>query len=234
MKHQINYSPVALQVISELTPISNKVLWQRSDDKQFVEVKNADDSKSVCYYFKAPNSCFDFAGEKCAFHQYSDFYNLFNNLENPTISQDDYQVEIASGKAKINYRLANPEVIKAPFNQISFTNADASFKLSSDNLKRLRGLSGLNNIDADRISFEFDDGKVVTKLFSTRHENTFMDEIEAQTNDEKFSIRIDTKAFAKIPQADYKVEVMSAGLMKFSMVREDDIVVELYLADIEE
>lgn len=234
MNHQINYSPIALQVISELTPISNKVLWQRTDDKQSIEVKNANEVKSICYYFKAPNDCFDFAGEKCAFHQYSDFYNLFSALENPTISQNDYQVEIASGKAKINYRLSNPEVVKAPFNVISFADPDASFNLTAEILKKLRILSGANNIDAERIRFTFEDGKVTVMLFSTKYENTYTDEIDAETDGEHFVITMDIKDFSKIPMADYKVEVMSAGLMKFSMIREDNIVVEIYLADLEE
>lgn len=233
-EHQINYSPIALEVISELTTISNKVLWQRTADQQNVEVKNADDSKSVCYYFKAPNSCFDFAGEVCAFHQFSDFYNLFKTLENPSISQNEFQVAITSGKAKINYRLANPEVVKAPFNQINFGDVDAEFTLSSDSLKRLRSIAGPNNIDADRVSFTFKDNTCIVNLFSTRHENNFVDELESKNEGDEFKITIDTKAFAKIPQASYKVTVMRAGLMKFSMVREDDIVVELYLADIEE
>ena len=234
MNHQVNYSPVALQVISELTPISNKVPWQRSEDKQFVEVLNADEIKSICYYFKAPNSCFDFAGDKCSFHQYSDFYNLFNTLENPVICQNDYQIEMSSGKAKINYRLANPEVVKAPFKNVAYSNPDASFKMSSDYLKRLRSLSGMNYINADRISFEFDNNTVTTTLFATKDENTFVDEIEATTNGTKFSVTLDIKAFSKIPLADYNVEVMSEGLMKFSMIREDDIVVEIYIAELDE
>lgn len=233
---QLAYDSGLLQALSDLSTITDKILIQKTDNG--IEVKAGDDGRMVLYHLTAPADKFPIE-KNCAFHDYGRFFGKFCLFDDPTIEIDDAAsvITIKSGSKSATHNLAEGNVIKATFSQIRIPSTDVEFKLSTDVIKRLRELSGVNYFDSNRIVFSFSPDTLGVKLRSTRHENTYEDKIPevitSFTADADFSLECDIKTIQLLPLvADYKVTVSAAGLMKLEMLRKDDISVLVYIAKV--
>ena len=102
-------------------------------------------------------------------------------------------------------------------------------------IKKIKDLASGNKINADRVKFSVEGTELKYELYNTKHHNTFDENIEIENDEDvEFSIEVDMKIWNKIPNASYQVAMKEEGLVRLTMVRDDDIKVEIYTADMED
>lgn len=231
----VQYNKHALDIISALTAINQSVIFERDEDNEDrIVSKSADSNKSIAYIFSAPKEVFDFDGDECSFYNFNDFYTLFNIFDEPTLEQNDTEITVKENKSKLKFRLTDKELIKKLFNKVNFGDSDVDFVLDADLVKKIKSLASGNAVNADRIKFSVEGNELNYKLYNTKHHNTFDETFEVENNsDEDFDIEVDIKIWNKIPNASYKVSMKEEGLVRLTMIRDDDVIVEIYTADME-
>jgi hypothetical protein len=235
-KNEVEYNKIALELIASLAGINQSVVFEKVEgDEEKITVKGADSNKSIAYIFEAPKQAFDFNGEDCSFFNFNEFFNLFNLFENPNLEQDETNIKINEGSSELEYRLTDRELIKKTFNRVKFEDPDVDFILDSELLKKMKNLAGKANINAEYIKFEVVGETLTYTLYNEKHHNTYKESLPVENpNDVEFSIENITRVFTKIPPASYRVAMKEEGLIRFSMIREDDISVVIYTADAED
>jgi hypothetical protein len=233
---EISYNGTALEIINSLTPINQSIVFEADeDDEEKISVKASDSNRSIAYIFTAPKEAFEFTGDDCSFYNYTEFYNLFSLFEDPVLEQDDVDITINEGKQKLNYRLTDRELIKKTFNKIKFEDADTTFTMDADLVKKIKSLSAKTATNAERVKFMVEDEQLTYVLYNPKHHITFEDTFDVDnTSGEDFVIEVAKTIFDKIPLASYKVEMKEEGLIRFSMIREDEITVDIFTADMED
>ncbi len=236
MSEKIEYNKTALEIISSLTGINQSVIFEKhEDDDDRIISKAADSNKSIAYVFDAPKEVFDFDGDECSFYNFNEFYTLFNVFEEPDLEQDDAEITVKEKRSKIKYRLTDSELVKKSFNKVNFVDPDIDFVMDSELIKRIKSLASGSSVNADRIKFEVSDEELKYKLYNTKHHNTFEDVLDIENpNDVDFTIEINMPVWNKIPNASYKISMKEEGIMKLEMVRDDEISVQIFTADVED
>ena len=231
MAHIINFKKTTIDLIRRLTAINPAILIEKDSDK--ISIKSSDASGSVAYMFEAPSDHFGFDGDEVGFLDFNEFHQLLNVYKEPTITQDDddaLDLVISEKRSKINYRLTNSEVIKRGFNEIEFGDADVEFIITSDDVKHLNKMISLVNAESIKISVA--DKKVKFTLFSKKTSNTFEEVYDAEnTSGAEFDINITKDTFAMLPADNYRISAKEEGIVRLSMIREDDSVVSIYIAE---
>lgn len=236
MSEKIEYNKTALEIISSLTGINQSVIFEKSeDDEDRIVSKASDTNKSIAYVFDAPKEVFDFTGDECSFYNFNEFYTLFNVFDEPDLEQDDAEITVKENRSKIKYRLTDSELVKKSFNKVKFEDADVEFVMDSELIKKIKSLASGSSVNADRIKFFVDGEELRYELYNTKHHNTFDEILDIENpNDVDFTIEVDMKIWNKIPNASYKLSMKEEGILKLEMVRDDEISVQIYTADMEE
>jgi len=235
-QNKIGYNKTALELISSLTSINQSVAFERhADDEDRIISRAGDVNQSIVYIFDAPKEVFDFTGDECSFYNYNEFFTLLSIFEDPDLVQDDVEITVSEARSKIKYRLTDSELIKKGFTTVKFGEPDVSFVMDYELIKKIRTLSGGSNINADRIKFTVSDNTLNYRLYNTKHHNTFDETLDlSDAEDEDFQIEVDMKIWNKIPMASYNVNLKEDGILELDMIREDDISVKIYTADMDD
>ena len=239
---KVEYSKVVFDVVSALNAVNNSVAFDKEEDAggtKNVFVKSTSFDKSIAYILKCPEELFNFDGDSCSFYDFKSFYSLFGLLDEPEIEEDDDNVNIKliKNNQSISYRLTDREMIKKEFNAVDLDNHDSEFEVSDGMIKYMRQVIGNPAISADRVKFNFTKDKLEYTIYNEKGSNKFVDDIECKTTDdgkEDFKFVIPTDTILKLPVASYKVKAYESGILKFSMVREDDIVVDVYVSSMDD
>lgn len=229
---QVNYNSELLKAINDLTIINDRLAINKEEKE--VNIKASDEAHLIMYHLSSPLANLNISST-IAFTDYSRFYNKFAMFENPTLEIDPGIVTCKSGSRVATHNLASNAVIGNAFNKINIPSIDVTFTLTSEMIKNFKDLSSSAYFDSNRLTFDFTADTSFYKCHSTKHSNTFKDDMEAtRVTEEKFSVTLDSKVLSLIPSANYKVSVSSAGIMELDMERGDDISVKLYVAKVAE
>lgn len=237
MSKEISFKKTTIDLIRRLTAINPAILIERVEDKSGdkISIKSSDASGSVAYIFEAPADHFGFNGTEVGFLDFNEFHQLLNVYKEPKITQDEddaLDLVISEKRSKISYRLTNSEVIKRGFNEIEFGESDVEFTVTSDDVKHINKMISLVNAESIKISVA--DKKVKFTLLSKKSSNTFeevYDADELKSNEKEFEISITKDTFAMLPSDNYRICAKEEGIIKLSMIREDDSVVDIYVAE---
>ena len=234
--NKIEYNKTALEIISSLTGINQSVVFERDeDDEDRIVSKSSDSNRSIAYVFEAPQEVFNFEGDECSFYNFNEFYTLFNVFENPELEQNDSEITVKENRSKIKFRLTDSELVKKSFNKVKFEDADIEFVMDSELIKRIKTLASGNSVNADRIKFSVEGEELTYKLYNTKHHNTFDEKLDVENEgDVEFTIEVDMKIWNKIPNASYKISMKEEGILRLEMVRDDEISVQIFTADMED
>ena len=231
MAHEISFKKTTIDLIRCLTTINPAILIEQEDEQ--LVIKSADSSGSVAYIFNAPKEHFGFNGDEVAFLDFNDFHRLLSVYSSPKITQDEddaLDLVISEKRSKISYRLTNSEIIKPGFSEIEFGDSDVEFVLSNDDVKHINKMIQLVNAESIKISVNGDNVKFT--LFSKMSTNTFEEEYTADVStDKEFEINITKDTFAMIPSNNYRICAKEEGIVKLSMIREDDVTVDIFVAE---
>lgn len=236
-KTEIKYSAELLDTVSKLTGINKSVIFEKNEDEVNLKILNSDADTSVAYVLEAPIEYFEFEGDEVCLYNYQEFYSLLTFFEDPTISQDDYDLTIIQDKSKIDFRLTEKTQINTgrSFREVKFGEADVEFTMDDKFVSKIKKLCAGDKINATFITFKANgDGTLTYRLKNETLPNAFEETLDVTDNlEEDFDITIKSESFNKLPIATYTVGLKEAGLIEFKQVREDEINLKLYLADTE-
>lgn len=230
----IEFDEIGFEIINSLTSVNNSVLFEKNNGR--VEVKSASVDKSIAYIFSAPETTFDFKEDSIAFYDYRSFYSLIKLFDNAVLSGDDTNIFIKSGKRKATFRLSDKDLVKKTFNGINTAGVDAELRLDVETLKKIRSIATHPSVNADRIKMDIVDGDLLYTVYNTKYTANKIEDTLPINNlsKERFSVNLSVVDFIKIPLANYTVNFYEAGVVNFSMDRDDEITVQVYIAEMED
>ena len=217
-----------LDLLRDLTPISNPVILSKEKDQndlvdaeggtesiKYVLVSQTNESETICYLMKIPVGLVEFAGDKLAFGDFSEFYKFFDALGDyePKITMNGVFLNLQSGSTKIKYLTGEEDVIERGPDEIPFGKPDAALDLTADTLMEIRKLIGLLRADSVKITIK---NSMITFCFwkegiDNSIERTFP--IEAD-KDFEHSQTSSTDIFSLVPRAGYRFSIIKAGLIE--------------------
>lgn len=148
-----------------------------------------------------------------------EFMNVFNLIEDGTVTYEDKHMHIANGKASINYFYSDIEMLtNPPAKDLDMPDAEVTFTLSQEILSQLRKAASALGHKSINIK-ESDDGLVALSIADTQNStsNDFTLFVEGSFNQTgnavPLSVNIDN---LKLLPGDYQVEVSSKLISKFT------------------
>ena len=230
----VTFNKEVLELIDELTSINSAIKIYKEDNKIFIRSQNP--SESIAYILATEVSSFDFDGEEIAFYNYSDFYKWISALNVTEISQtQDGMLQLGNGKQKGQYQSSDVDVVRGGRFDIEFEDPDATFNLSTEDIKELNKLRSLIGKD-NNLKFGFDNRTATVEIYNNGTANTVETELGLTNSvDEPFSIRLSDEFLASLPQKySYRVDVKREGIARFSMNNDFGVDVEIFIAEVEE
>jgi hypothetical protein len=216
---QIQFNANYFELIKNLTAISPGIIFTK--DKGKLVITRTNKGRSIFFKVEAPEDHFTFEGEKVAFYNFSEFYQLINAFGTSTLSQKENKIVIESSIGKINYILSSPETLAKAPSKVNIIDPDIIFNLSADGLAELKKVNSLMNAKYANITNV--SGTLTFKLFNSAHDNSFDKMYTPETispSVEDFDFPIYSEIFSKIPAANYKVSLFRKGFVFFSCQKE--------------
>lgn len=212
----IEYNKEVLSLLNDLCSINESIIIKRNEDKLVIQRMN--NARSVAYEMIIEPSAFNYKGDVLAFYKFPEFYQLLSCFDTPSISHSNEKLIISKDKSKINYLLSDAETLMKGPSKIKFADPEASFEVSSVQLKELKKMIGL--LVAKNVKISCSDGEVDMTLYNNSHDNSFKKTYEA-TSTEEFEYPIASDIFTLIPDGDYTIEIMKAGAVCFTLKHKD-------------
>lgn len=225
----VEYNKESLSLINDLCSITESIIIQKDGDKLLILRNN--NSRSVVYRLILPKTSFNIEGDSIGFYKFPEFYQLLSCFSSPNILQaSDNKLIIESDKSKINYLLSDIESLTKGPKKITFESPEATFELSSSELKELKKMIGL--LTAKNIKLSCSKKNIDVTLYNSGHDNSFDKTYECKST-EDFEFPIASDIFTVIPEGDYTISIMKAGMVRFSLKREN-VSLEIFTAEIDE
>lgn len=234
---KIAYNKTVLQLISELSVINPQVIIKRNDDTGRIDISCANTTRTTIYRLSAPLKAFEFEDDCIAFYNFQDFYKFLDAAGVASLYQDerDPSLLVIDGETgKLRYNISNPDVIKDGPKKVPFENPAAGFTLQAATLVNLTKM--VNLVKSENTMLTFDGETVNMKLYNNVHKNSYDTDLSlTNTVDEAFTMTILNEIYKLLPSGyDYSVEVIREGLIRFTLISEADISVEIFTAETEE
>ena len=245
----MNYNKNLIDLLDEASQIQKQLIINKDANTKIIAIKANDPDVSVCYTLSAPEDYLNFTGTKLAFYDFTKFVKCFrvfdikskdeklsdtpvlDGVVNANNETTDIIIKSSKTKQKISYRAARADVLTQPvFNQIKMPAVDCKFTITQEEFKHLRYMLD-SVIEADTIKFTWDNDVCKITLKNMKTSNYYDVEYKLTTPANLNGVlEIQTKGLKQMPEAGYTVEVASVGLVHFTMDRNDDINMNLYIS----
>lgn len=235
MSKPVSFNKEVLALIDELASINSAIKIYKEDNKIFIKSQNP--SESIAYILSAEVSSFDFDGDEIAFYNYSDFYKWVSALNVTEINQRaDGMLQLGNGRQKGQYQSSDVDVVRGGRFEIEFEDPDATFNLSSENIKELQKLRSLVAKDNNNLKLTFSGKMAQVEIYNNDTANNVETDIELTTTvEDDFSIRLADEFLSALPgKYSYRVDVKRDGIARFSMNNDFGVDVEIFIAEVEE
>jgi len=225
----VEYNKESLSLINDLCSITESIIIDKEgSDLLIIRSNNA---KSVAYRLRLPANSFNVEGDTIGFYKFPEFYQLVSCFNAPNIVQSsDNKLTIEKDKSKINYLLSDVESLTKGPKKINFVDPEAKFEITSSDLKELKKMIGL--LTAKFIKISCSKKNVNLTLYNSTHDNSF-DKVYEGESSQDFEFPIASDIFTVIPEGDYIIEIMQAGMVRFSLKREN-VSLEIFTAEVDE
>jgi len=217
----IKYNAEIFNLVQDLVPINNSIVFEKSSDNKKVLVKRADSEMTVAYILEAPVEYFDFPADKVAFYNYNEFYQFFSTFKSsPSLVLNENKITLFEENAKTDYIISNPESLPVGPKTIRFKDPNIKFNLTSNDLDDLSKMNTL--IKAKRAKLYGNENEINIKLFSSMHDNSYENKFKVEAVNNfvgEYDFVIFSELFAKLPQKrEYTIEIIANGWVKVSLV----------------
>ena len=235
MVKSVTFNKEVLALIDELTSINSAIKIYKEDNRIFIKSQNP--SESIAYILSTEVSSFDFDGDEIAFYNYSDFYKWVSALNVTEIKQtSDGMLQLGNGRQKGQYQSSDVDVIRGGRFDIEFEDPDATFNLSSDDIKELIKLRSLVAKDNNNLKFTFDNRTAAVEIYNDDTANKVESDIALTSSvEEPFTLRLSDEFLGTIPgKYSYRVDIKREGIARLSMNNDFGVDVEIFIAEVEE
>lgn len=154
--------------------------------------------------------------QDCGIYNLSQFLSTLKIFsETPELTWLEDKVEFSSGKEKVTYRYAAPELIVAPPSKnVQFPTADLEFKLQSVDLLKL--LKAADVFGSPHISIVGDGTKFSIQACNVKNSSENVFKIDLGTTDLTFNFIFSRDNIKLKTELDYDVMISSKGISSFS------------------
>lgn len=219
----IQFNSNYIDLIKNLTSISPQIIFTKDEEQKKIIVNRTNKGRTIFFKVEVPESFLTFSGEKIAFYNFGEFYQLMNAFGTSKLLQKENKIIIETPIGKIYYVLSAPETLAKSPSKVNLTNPDIVFNLSSETLGELKKINTLLNAKYANVSIV--EKNITLKLFNSTHDNSFDKAFTPESFTEgvaNFDFSVYSEIFSKIPSTvNYKVSVFNKGFMFFSFLEKD-------------
>jgi len=224
---KVDYNKDVLSLLNDLCAINESVIIKKEEKKLLIQRTN--NAKSVAYRLIMEPNSFNFDGDTVAFYKFPEFFQLLSCFDTPELHQSNEKLIISKDKSKINYLVSDAETLMKGPSKIRFDNPESTFELTTSDMKELKKMIGI--LAAKNTKISCSSSAVNITLYNNNHDNSFSKGYSAKSSEE-FEYSISSDIFTLIPEGDYIVEVIKAGIVRFTLKREN-ISLEVFTAQID-
>jgi len=226
--NSMSYNAEYFSIINDLATISPSMIFTK-DDNGTTTVLRANKSKSIFFRVVAPTNYFEYDGNRIAFNNFAEFYELINVFKVKNLYHDNNLITIENEVGKINYVLANEESLMKSPSKISLDVPDVTFTMSNTQLAEIRKINSL--LSSKYCNVFFKNKMIAFNLYTGEQYNSFNREFtpeyilnaddpnSPQVGDIEFPIY--SEIFAKLPDETYKVSIYANGFISFAFQKND-------------
>jgi len=231
---EITFKKDVLSLIKDLTVISNSVVLNKSEDSIIISQGNS--CESLGFILKTPLNSFSFTGEKVAFYDFREFYQLLDVFQNPTLVEDGRHIIMSDQTTKINYLLSEEDTIECGPTNIDFGSPDASIDIDSSVLNDIRKM--LNAMFAQsnqavpiRCKITVKKKKVIMTFYKEEFDNSFERTFECDSSKD-FEYIASAEMFTDVPKGSYTIDFLEIGMTRLTL-KTDAAKVEIFTGEIQ-
>jgi len=236
-KTSVVFNKEVLSIIKELTPISDHIILTKDiDDKGeptgTVFISQTNESESLGFIIRIPNNMITFEGDKLAFQEFSEFYQLYSLFEKePEIEQlDASKIVMKGGSTKISVIIGEADVLEAGPDAINIGEPDAVLNITAAQLLELRKKIGL--IKAEKVDLMVKKDNISLRFFQDENNNN-IEEIFETKSKKDFHFITNANMFVDVPKADYTININKVGMIE--MIHSTKIVdLRIYTGEVED
>lgn len=231
MSAKVPYKSETIDLLNELSSkISSSLILTKDNDR--LKVNRTNPAETISFFFSSPVDDFNFNDEELAFYNFPEFYQLFSVFTDPIIKQNNDLLIISKDKAKIKYKISDPEVIaEGPKGFNIKADLSCKFKLTVEDLRNLRKMIGLVSAEKATI-IRNSDSELSIILGNETHENSYEKTFEVESNDE-FDFDIPSELFSVIPDGNYSIELYSEGIVVLNLITENEVSLQILTTELE-
>lgn len=203
-----------LNVLRNFSTInSNFVVRSGNNIKTMTEARNVVSSATLNQDFPADFGIYDLG----------EFLSVLSLVDKPNLAFTEEFVTISdnTGRSKIKYFFSDPEILTAPTSDVKMPNAEVSFTLDAETLKRLKSASSA--LGHTSLSVEPDEGSLKLSIFDDNNatSNTYSTIVPGDyPEDAEFKFIFNIANF-KVISGDYTVAISSKLVSHFGHSTDD-------------
>ncbi|HON84134.1 MAG TPA: hypothetical protein PLI22_08415 [Caldisericia bacterium] len=230
---EIKYNPEFLEIVNDLTPITNHIVFEKNESSVIVLRQNME--KTVNYVIKAPKEYFDFPTESFAFYDYGEFFKFLKCFSAPKLYTDGTIISINDDTSNIEYLLSDRNSLfkRCEGKNFNFKNVDIKFTLSKQDLDTITKM--VSSFQSQRIQIYGDHNELYIKIGTNEktRSNSFCKKFDFE-NVSKFEGEYDFMIHSQIfkdflpKRKIYEVEIIRKGFMKIHLVNENNIDLNIF------
>lgn len=218
---KIEYNAEYLKLIKGLTDISPGIIFAKEDGK--IVVNRTNKGRTIFFKVTAPESYLSFEGEKIAFYQFADFYQIMGAFGTASLTQNKNKIIIEHNATyKTNFMLSSPEVLSKSPSKANLPEPDMVFNLSAEALADIKKMNNL--ISGKYLKISNVEKAITLQLYNSNHDNSFDMQFVPETfvdDLENFDFPIFSEVIAKLPVGmNYKVALFKKGYTSFSFTND--------------
>lgn len=215
---KINYDLNFLDLVKNLSRISESIIFNKKNDKIYIRRKSK--NSSMVFLLSTDESKFDFEGDDITIEKFSEFYEMISVLDSPEIELKENKLVLKKNNTKINYVLSSRESVLKDINEINFGTSDISLNITKDEIKNIIKYIAL--VKGEYINVKVDKDILTLRMFNQTHDNS-IDRILNIENESKCSFEyiITSDFFTNIPMGDYVLNFKKDGFVKLDYVSND-------------
>lgn len=229
---KIEFHREVFDLVNDLCQINKSVIFEKENDN--IIIKQMDAEKTIAYVLEAPKEYFNFGDDNIAFYNFPEFYQFFRTVENGDLYKEENIIKLSNKNSKINYLLSNPESIGVTSKKPNLNDLDLRFLLTSNDLSEIIKMDSL--IKAKRAQIYGNDSNITIKIHNDLCDNSFektyvIENLSGYT--ESFDFEIFSEHFSKLPsRKDYIVEIKRTGFVKFMLVNDNNLNLNIYTGSV--
>jgi hypothetical protein len=229
---EISFNKETLSLIKDLTVICNSIVISKQGDN--ITISQSNNSQSLGYILTCNKDNFNFDGEKIAFYDFREFYQLLDVFQNPMLKQDGRFIKMTDSTTKINYLLTDEETIQSGPEELDFGDVDSSVAIEASTIIEIRRMLSAcfsqSNPGVDvkcKVSAKKD--KIIMTFQKEEFDNSFERTFECE-NEKEFEFVLSADMFTDVPKGNYTIDFYSIGMARMTL-KNENIKVEIFTGE---